>query len=128
VNNPFTVIVKGSNLSDLYAYEMNLTYDKSKLQFVGYTAGNDGFTVDPVFTGDGVQLAHTETGSKAGLTGDAALAVLTFKPLQKGETKIALSSLKLVNSHLDSTVYNSNSTVNVVVTNSASNGSSKQQK
>lgn len=117
VNKPFTVIVKGTSLADLYAYEMNLTYDKSKLQFVGYTAGSGGFTIDPVFTSDGVQLAHTEAGNKAGLTGDAILATLTFKPLQKGKTEIALSSLKLVNSHLDSTVYMNKSVVKVDVKN-----------
>ncbi|MGG1555151.1 S-layer homology domain-containing protein [Paenibacillus ferrarius] len=124
IDNQFQVYVNATGLTDLYGYEINLTYDSSKVQFIDYSAGDGGFNIAPQFKTNAVQLAHTETGSKSGRNGNAVLATVTFKALQKGSAQISLASLKLVNSQLASDVYNSHAAVDVNVRESSGSGGS----
>lgn len=117
VNQTFQVKVNGTNVIDLYAYEINLTYDSKRLQFVSADLGKDGFAVKPILKGNTIQLAHTQIGEKAGKKGNVALATLTFRAIAVGSAEITLSSMKLVNSEIESTVVSSRSNVNAVVKN-----------
>lgn len=126
INSQFDVVIHADNAADLYAYEINLTYDSSRLQFIGYTAGKGGFNINPVLKQDGVQLAHTEIGSKAGLTGNVILATVTFKALHPGSTPIGLSSLQLGTSKEEWTAINSSASVKAIVTGTEGGGQNGQ--
>ncbi|MDQ6421439.1 S-layer homology domain-containing protein [Paenibacillus sp. LHD-117] len=111
VNQTFQVKVNGTKLNDLYAYEINLTYDSKRLKFVSSDSGSTGFTVEPILKGNTIQLAHTQIGNTAGKNGNATLATLTFRAVAMDSALISLSSLKLVNSKLESTVVSSRESV-----------------
>lgn len=122
VQSQFDVDVNATNLTDLVGYEINLTYDSTKLEFINYTAGNGGFTISPIVTTNGVQLAHTEIGDKPGANGSAILAKVTFKALQKGNAEIALTSIKLVDSQVFSVDYTSNASKRITINDSTGGG------
>ncbi|CAH1200208.1 hypothetical protein PAECIP111891_01555 [Paenibacillus allorhizoplanae] len=122
VQSQFDVTVNATNLSDMVGYEINLTYDSTKLEFINYTAGNGGFTISPILITNGVQLAHTEIGEKPGSNGSAMLAKVTFKALQKGNAEIAITSIKLVDSQVSSVVYTSNASKSVTINDSTGGG------
>lgn len=111
VDDTFQVKVNGANLIDLYAYEVNLTYDASRLQFVRADSGNTGFAIAPILKDNAIQVAHTQIGGTAGRNGSATLATLTFKAIGGGNAEVKLSSLKLVNSQLAATVVSSSAYV-----------------
>lgn len=123
VNSTFTVEIAANPVTDLYAYELNLTYDRTKLQFVSYTAGEGGFNIDAIMTNNGVRLAHTELEKKSGKNGEIKLAAVTFKALESGDAPIVLSGAKLVNSQLAAVTYTPDvSAVAHIVSTGDSNG------
>jgi len=115
VNDSFEVEVKGSGLADLYGYEMNLTYDATRLRFVRASSGMAGFSIEPIVKGNTIQFAHTQTGRTPGRNGSVALATLTFKAIAAGTVRIALSNLKLVDSAIQSAVITSSASVTATV-------------
>ncbi|WP_158560309.1 S-layer homology domain-containing protein [Paenibacillus contaminans] len=119
----FQVTVTGKQVTDLYAYEVNVTYDSSRLKFVKSISGsNGGFTVEPVVKGNAIQLAHTQLGNTPGRDGEVKLATLIFHADSQGKADIVLDSVKLVNSKIESAVVSGNSSVSVNI--KASNGGS----
>lgn len=122
-NQTFQVKVNGTNVIDLYAYEINLTYDSKRLQFVSADLGKEGFGVSPILKENTIQLAHTQIGNTAGKKGNVTLATLTFKAITAGSAEITLSSMKLVDSELESKVVSSLGSVKVDVKSDGSSGS-----
>lgn len=121
----FQATVTGKQVTDLYAFEVNVTYDSSRLKFVkSISGGNGGFTVEPVVKGNAIQLAHTQIGNTPGQDGEVKLATLTFRADSQGKADIVLDSVKLVNSKIDSAVISGNSmvSVNIKASNGGSNG------
>jgi hypothetical protein len=111
----FQVTVSGKQVSDLYAYEVNLSFDTSRLKLVNGSSDSSGFTVGPLVNGNKIQIANTQTGNIPGKNGDVTLATLTFQAVSEGPAEIALDSVKLVNSQLKSNVVSSNSKVKAIV-------------
>ncbi|MBB3108107.1 hypothetical protein FHS18_000135 [Paenibacillus phyllosphaerae] len=81
--------VAADNLTDMYAYDIVLSYDPALVQFLSSSTGLTGFFVNPF------------TGSVPGLNGKAKLATLIFKKISTGRTMLRLTQMKLVNSYLD---------------------------
>ncbi|NQX63605.1 S-layer homology domain-containing protein [Paenibacillus qinlingensis] len=103
VGSDLKVSIQGLQLNDLYAYEINLTFDSTKLQFK--TAVSDalgGFTVPPILNGNQLQIAHTSVGANRGLDGSNNLFTLTFTGLATGTADIVLDNIILVDSQLNS--------------------------
>ncbi|CAN7370279.1 S-layer homology domain-containing protein [Paenibacillus sp. LjRoot153] len=116
VGNDIMINLSGSQLKDLYAYEVNLTFDSNKLQFKNAVSGlPGGFSVNPILDGNKIQLARTIVGASSGVNGDATLYTLTFKSIASGTADIFLTGLTLVNSQLDSSEVTSNAKVSVVI-------------
>jgi hypothetical protein len=119
----FLVTVKGKQVSDLYAYEVNLSFDTTRLQvpvagdtdYQNVNAVNDGFTVGPLVKGNKVQIANTQMGKSPGKTGDVTLAKVRMKAVSKGPAEISIDSVKVVNSQLVSNVVSGNNKVKVNV-------------
>ncbi|MGO4495174.1 S-layer homology domain-containing protein [Paenibacillus sp. 2RAB27] len=118
----FQVTVSGKQVSDLYAYEINLTYDTSHLVFVKNVTEGKGFTVNPIENGNKIQIAHTQTGNVAGQNGNVTLATLTFHAASQGKDDIVLDSVKMVNSQIVSTEVSGNSKLSVDVKASSHSG------
>jgi hypothetical protein len=124
VGNDIMISLNGSQLNDLYAYEVNLTYDSNKLQFKNAVSGlAGGFSVNPILDGNKIQLARTNVGASSGLNGDATLYTLTFKSIASGTADVSLAGLTLVNSQLDSSEVASSTKASVVITTGAGGGS-----
>lgn len=94
------ITVEGKHLSDVYAYEVTLSYPEDLLEFSAVESGIDGYTA-PARTGDGkVTLMFTMLGERDGASGKKALGHFTFKALDDGRAKVELESVKLVASDL----------------------------
>lgn len=109
----FQVTVSGKQIIDLYAYEVNLTYDASRLTLVDSKIEGSGFSVNPIVKGNKIQIAHTQIGNVAGQSGQVTLAKLTFRATSQGKADIVLDTVKMVNSQLATTEVSSKSKVSL---------------
>jgi hypothetical protein len=104
--NQVVVTVTGSDLADVYGFEINLKYDKDKLLYKKSASLLQGFSV-PIAPEDGVVVfAHTKVGKAAGLSGKVELAAITFEMISNktAKTTVELTRVKLVKSDLTDTV------------------------
>ncbi|MEK4854122.1 S-layer homology domain-containing protein [Paenibacillus sp. FSL H7-0756] len=104
--NQVVVTVTGSDLTDVYGFEINLKYDTNLLLYKKSESLLPGFSV-PLTPADGlVVFAHTKVGKVAGLSGKAELAAITFEVIGKNTEKprVELTRVKLVKSDLTDTV------------------------
>ncbi|WP_020619833.1 S-layer homology domain-containing protein [Paenibacillus daejeonensis] len=95
------VIVEGQQLSDVYAYEVYLAYDASKLRFVSADSSVQGFGFVGSETEGNVSYALTKVGSTPGMNGQAELARFVFAPIAPGQTEIRLYKAELVDSDIE---------------------------
>lgn len=91
----------GHGLTDMYAYDLELSYDEKILSFSKAQTSIAGFSVDPIHSVNSIRIAHTKMGEVDGEKGDVELSAVTFKRIASGATAIKLSSIKLVDSKLD---------------------------
>ncbi|MBD3921787.1 S-layer homology domain-containing protein [Paenibacillus sp. PR3] len=98
-----SVKVIGTNLTDVYGYELQLSFDNKLLSYVKTVSAISGFSIPPKDTTDGkLMFAHTNIGTTAGLSGTVELATITFIASGKstGDASITLDNVKLVTSDL----------------------------
>ncbi|RLK47983.1 cohesin domain-containing protein [Microbacterium telephonicum] len=94
-----TVTIPVDASTDLYAYDLVVTFDPALLDFDDASAtfpagGHDTVTE----TAGSVQLTHTRLGSSPGLTGAQTLATFTFTALGGGSAAIQLAGATFVDS------------------------------
>lgn len=99
VGQDVKVTVTGDHLQDMYGFEIQLTYDKSKLAFKGAKSAIAGFSV-PVHEEGQLIFAHTKVGRTRGESGRVEMAEITFRLLAEGKTAVELSKVKLVSSDI----------------------------
>lgn len=104
VGKEVQVTVKGQNLQDVYAYEVNFAYDEDQLRFKGAESAIQGFSVPPMLKKNRIQLATTKIGNISGESGDITLCTLTFEVIGEGKAAVELTDVKLVTSKLVSNV------------------------
>lgn len=102
-----TVTVKGSQLQDVYAYELHVYYDSDLLTF---KTGSEkttlvGFSTPAKVVADGageshLVFAHTKSGSSTGDSGDLDLASFTFTAAANGKADIEVRKIRLIDSGL----------------------------
>lgn len=97
------VVIKGHELKDLYAYELNVDFDPALLTLKTATTQIPGFSVPYVVKDNHIQLAHTRVGKVDGDSGDQTLYTLVFEAIGQGKAEMSLSKVKSVDSHLAST-------------------------
>lgn len=93
--------IMGHGLTDMYAYDFELSYDENILVFSKVETSIKGFSVNPILSTNTIRIAHTKMGEIGGEKGDVELSALTFKRIGSGTTSIKLSHIKLVDSKLD---------------------------
>lgn len=94
------ITIAVSDVKDIYAWDLVVTYDPLRLKWTGADTLFSGFTVEPVHTYGQIQFAHTSIGNVRGQDGDVELAHMTFERIRGGDTAIAIHSVKLVDSSL----------------------------
>lgn len=100
-NMPFSLNVKGEYITDLYGFEVVLSFDESQLEIVGKPQVKfaEGFFAGPTkATDDKVYFGFTKMGKKAGDNGAIDLAEFKFKAKEPGIYTIKLESVKVVDS------------------------------
>ncbi|KRF06537.1 hypothetical protein ASG89_18950 [Paenibacillus sp. Soil766] len=102
------VVIEGHQLIDVYAYEINLEYDPTRLTFIDAKSDAPGFSVPPIVKGTHIQIAHTKVGKGKGLEGAQSLFKLYFRAIQNGSNVLTLSSVKVVDSKLVSSTKQTN--------------------
>ncbi|TXK80323.1 cohesin domain-containing protein [Paenibacillus sp. N3.4] len=125
VGDQVSVVIKGSNLIDVHAYDLSIAYDASLLKFKESEKANDsGFsTSTPVEQADGhIKFLHAEYGEKPGENGTVSLAKLTFEVMKKGSLSIQLENVKLVNSKNEKTLQEANVSKTIEIRNKAVTG------
>lgn len=100
VGDYVTISIAGRALTDLYAADMELTYDAQTLEYIGYTSSlnNQAYVLEPKVQGNTIKLLFSLLGNKPGITGDRDLFALSFKASKAGTASVSLSSLTPVNS------------------------------
>lgn len=100
-NKDVKLSIMGHGLTDMYAYDLELSYDENILSFSKAETSIAGFSVEPILSANTIRIAHTKIGETSGEKGNVELSAVTFKRIASGETAIKLSSIKLVDSKLD---------------------------
>lgn len=97
VGDEVTVTVAAENVSDVFAYELALDYDATRLAYVEGSASTDvsGSTYASVVGGD-LTVLHTKLGTSPAATGDVELVSATFTALTSGPAALTVPSLRLV--------------------------------
>ncbi len=105
VGDEITITVKGTDFTDLYAFEFKLYYNATALEFVtgSERTALSGFKVPVKLSSEGgshLVFAHTKTGSTATVNGSSELATFTFKVKSTALSAISLKQVQLVDSKL----------------------------
>ncbi len=118
VGQKIQVIVTGDNLTDMYGYEINLTFDTRLLRYVKAESSLSGFSVPMAPKGGKLVFAHTKVSKVAGENGKAVLATITFEVIGASNepTAIGLTGVELVKSDLTTTNHVTNVKLNVIPT------------
>ena len=109
VGQQVRAVVKGSNVRDLYGYEIRLSYDAKHLRFIKATSSMNGFSIPAIVKDGQIIFAHTKVGKLPGDSGDVELASFTFENLSKGQGEIKLSLVKEVSSEIQAVTLTSDS-------------------
>lgn len=110
LNDVFNIPVNVSDVSDLFAFQFDLSYDPAVLELLSISegpflpaAGSTIFvpgTIDNT-AGTATVTADTLTGAISGATGSGELAIFSFKNLAQGNSALGLSNVALLDSSLD---------------------------
>lgn len=115
-NEVFSMGLKGEALTDLYGFEIALSFDAAKIEIVGKPSvkSMEGFTAGPTRGSDGkVYFGFTQIGKKSGKSGNIDLGEFTFKAKQPGVHTIRLESVKVVDSKMKSKDYKVGQVMNI---------------
>ncbi|MGO4495129.1 S-layer homology domain-containing protein [Paenibacillus sp. 2RAB27] len=106
VGENVTITIQGHNVTDLYGYEVVLTYDAARLEF-NKDQSNGSFEGYKVVQNAGNQItfALTKVGKVAGESGDLRMCTLSFKAIQSGSANVSLQKMTTVTSQLLPTVW-----------------------
>ena len=123
VNNEFKLALEGSNITDLYGFEVALSYDEDKVEIVGKPEieAIQGFSVGPKRADDQkVYFGCTQMGKKQGISGNLKLGEVTFKAKAAGSYPITLETITVIHSDMTSDQYKVGQNIKVMASNSSS--------
>ncbi|MBA2942052.1 S-layer homology domain-containing protein [Paenibacillus sp. CGMCC 1.16610] len=116
VGSQVRVVVKGTHVTDLFGYEIRLSYDTTHLRFIKGTSPMNGFSVPAIVKEGQVVFAHTKVGKLPGDSGDVELASFTFENLLEGPAEIKLVQVKEVTSAMQAATVTSDSKLAMDIT------------
>lgn len=106
IGDNVTITIAGDALTDLYAAQMELTYDE-QLEYTGYTSSlsklayqeYNAYVPEPKVHANKIKLLFTLTGNMLALEGKKDIFTLSFKASKVGTPSVSLSSLITINSN-----------------------------
>ncbi|MFS0726447.1 S-layer homology domain-containing protein [Paenibacillus sp. 1P07SE] len=105
------VTVAAREATDVYAYELQLTFDALRWRLIDTVTQQQGFSLEPIVSGHRLRVAHTQMGHSEGKNGDIDLAVLTFERIRSGDSQLGLDAVRLVNTDIAGVDYEPGLTV-----------------
>ncbi|MDF2922412.1 MAG: S-layer domain protein [Paenibacillaceae bacterium] len=95
-----SVSVTAQAATDLYAFDLILTYDPLRLKLIGTESLLPGFAPEPKESRGQVRYAFTRIGQTPGYNGDIPLVSFQFQQIRGGEASVQLVKANLVDSRL----------------------------
>lgn len=100
------ITVKGSDLKDVIAYDLNVYYDPNFIEFKpgSETTGSIGFSTNALVSSEGGQhvgVAHVKTALSPSDTGSIEMASFTFTAKQRGTARLQLKDVTLLDSNMN---------------------------
>jgi hypothetical protein len=102
---PLMITISANQATDVYAYELNFTYDEQRLKLKKTTAPHNGFMVPPLAESGQLRIAYTLIGPKPGLKGNLELVTLLFERIAPGKASVVLEEVKLVDADIQAQTY-----------------------
>jgi len=114
--NTFTVVVNGTDLKNVYGYDVRISFNSDLLTLEKVETQSDGFSVGPVYRDNEVICAFTKIGDVDEMSGDLKLCTYTFTAKDTGKADITLNTVELINKKIESNIINVNkkATINVL--------------
>jgi len=107
----FAIIVTGMNITNLYAYEINLTFDEGLLSLVDVVSNIEGYSIPTQVKGNRIKFAMTKVGDKPPESGNLTLCTLTFEAKATGTSAVTLNTVKILDEILKESNYFVNKSV-----------------
>jgi len=114
IGEEITLTVKGKNVKDLNAYEVNLTFDEDKLEYVKAESIIDGYSVIKN-NNNNLIIANAKMGNAPAENGSIDLCTITFRGKKTGNAAVKMSSVKVLDNILAEKKYTVDKTVFVAV-------------
>ncbi|NBD26654.1 S-layer homology domain-containing protein [Paenibacillus glycinis] len=115
VGSQVKVQVIGQELSDVYATELQATFDADHLRFISASSDRFDYAVAPAVNGNQIVLAFTKVGPKSGEAGTAVLAEMVFEAKALGSGTVELKKAKTVDSAMNVVDYDANAIASLKV-------------
>ncbi|UKS24123.1 S-layer homology domain-containing protein [Paenibacillus sp. HWE-109] len=117
------ITIKGQQVTDLYGYEVTLTYDADRLEF-NQGQSNGAFAGYKIIKNAGNQIifAYTKVGNMVGENGDLSICTFAFKAKQSGQANVTLQQVTTVTSQSQPMVWQVNEQVSVKIGSDGSPG------
>jgi len=109
----FTVVITGTNIENLYAYEVSLTFDEELLNFINMVSNIEGYSIPAQVKGNKIKIAMTKVGDRPPESGNLTLCTLTFEAKDTGMARITLDSVKILDDILLDTNYSINKSITI---------------
>lgn len=109
------VQVIGQELSDVYATELQATFDTDHLRFKSASSDRFGYAVAPAVKGSQIVLAFTKVGPVSGESGTVVLAEMVFEATAAGSGTVELKKVKTVDSAMNVADQDANAIANLKV-------------
>ncbi|WP_076493545.1 cohesin domain-containing protein [Microbacterium sp. RURRCA19A] len=90
--------VSGTDVSDLYAYDLVFTVTEGALASADAPVGPDGGFTSAVEGPGTLTVSHTRLGTSPGLSGTVVLATVPLRAIGSGTARVELTSVRLVSS------------------------------
>jgi len=118
----FTVVVNGTDLKNVYGYDIRISFNSDVLTLEKAETRNNGFSVGPIYKDNQVICAFTQIGKVDEMSGDLKLCTYTFKAKSTGNADITLNSVELVSKEIVSNVVNVNKKASIDVQKKSTGG------
>lgn len=96
VGKEVNLTIKGNNIKNMYAYEIVVEFENSKVQFIKGVSSISGFSVNAKKGENAIVFGNTKVGNVPEDNGNLVLCTLTFKVLKKEDAKFTLKTVKIV--------------------------------
>lgn len=99
IGDTVEVTVAAEGVSDLYAYDLGVSFDPSVLEFTDAVTDISGATYLDPDTGT-VRVRHTKLGTSPAAEGSVTLATLTFTAIGEGSSTVSADELTMTGTDL----------------------------